>query len=293
MSTLISTLDINFKVLITNNLFNFCEFLFEFDYYDLKDINVLEFFFQYLITLIDENEFHDENLILKHIFKRMIKFDKVYLLENITKDTKKTYSKLIKRFLIFSLEDNKNIFFDIYLNRLKKIKEDLFQYSLFSWDDDNNNINDFENNLDINENKSDSIEFINKKINDLKLIYKYLKNLFVILDSQNIFENFLALCLKQEKEFSFFFNDLFIYLSQQCDLNLDINNIKSNKIEQSMKLVELIKSLCIQFLDEIFTEKNLNEFKDQKFNKSDTIILSKSQINDKTLIYQNESTNKN
>ena len=293
MSTLISTLDINFKVLISNNLFNFCEFLFEFDYYDLKDINVLEFFFQYLFTLIDENEFYDEKKILKHIFKRIIKFDKVYLHENITKDTKKRYSKLIKRFLIFSLEDNKNVFFDIYLNRLKKIKEDLFQYSLFSWDDENNNIIDLEYNLDTNENKNDSIEFINKKINDLKLIYKYLKNLFVVLDSPNIFENFLALCLKQEKEFSFFFNDLFIYLSQQCDLNLDINNIKSNKIEQSMKLVELIKSLCIQFLDEIFTEKNLNEFKDQKFNKSDTIILSKSQINDKTLIYQNESTNKN
>ena len=293
MSTLISTLDINFKVLITNNLFNFCEFLFEIDHYDLKDINALEFFFQYLFTLIDENEFYDEKKIIKHIFKRMIKFDKVYLLENLTKDTIKRYSKLIKRFLIFSLEDNNNIFFDIYLERLKKIKEELFQYSLFSWDDDKNIINDFENDLNISENKNESIDFINNKKNDLKLIYKYLKNLFVVLDSPNIFENFLAVCLKQEKEFNFFFNDLFIYLSQQCDINLDINNVKSNKIEQSIKLIELIKSLCIQFLDAIFTEKNLNEFKEQNFNISDNKIFSKSQINDKAFIYQNASTSIN
>ena len=293
MSTLISTLDINFKVLITNNLFNYCEFLFEFEYYDLQDINVLEFFFQYLFALIDENEFYDEKKTVKYIFERMIKFDKVYFQKNITKDTRKRYSKLIKRFLIFSLEDNKNIFFDIYLKRLKNIKEELFQYSLFSWDDDNNNINDSEIYLDINEKKNDSIEFINKKINNLKLIYKYLKNLFVILDSPNIFENFLSLCLKQEKEFNYFFNDLFIYLSQECDLNLDINIIKSNKIEKGIKLVELIKSLCIQFLDVIFTEKNLNEFKEKNFNKSDNKILYKSQISDNTLIYQNTLTNIN
>ena len=50
----------------------------------------------------------------------MLSFDKIYLNEKISKESKKRHTELIKKLIIISLKDKNNIFFNkIYFQKLK------------------------------------------------------------------------------------------------------------------------------------------------------------------------------
>ena len=289
----------NFQSLLTNYLLiQKCEFIFNYDFYDIKDTEIFSFFFQSLLNFIYNYECFNEQNITKFIFEKIINFDKIYLYENIafSKDSKKKYSQLIQKLIFISLENSENIFFDIYLTKLRQLKED-FKITLFSWEEDNNNnnyiiednnttTNDFDSDEEseesIKENLHSTISLLKNKIPNLKLLYKYLKNLFIIIDSPKIYKNFINFCLEREDKTNIFFNDIFIYLQKEFVKNFNsIPNNNNIKILSLLKYSEIIKSLCIQFLDLIFSEKNIKEIKEHenKLKKRSSKQLFKSDNN--------------
>ena len=292
-SLLLSLFNIQ-KLLINNLLVNKCEFLFIYDNYDTNDKKVFTLLFQNLISIIDGYELFSDKSNIIYIFQKMLNFDKIYFDENINKETKKRYSELIQKFICISLKKNDNIFFDIYLNRLKQIKEEL-TVSLFSLDEKSNNSSlyyNFEDNItttvdfesdaesenSYRNSRNNSLDINTHKPISLKLMYKYLKNLFISIGEPNIYKNFLNIFSQNIEKVNLFFNDLFSYLMKEYNI---IN--KGNKINKEIKISELkyselIKSLCIQFLDEIFLEKNIKEINEQKSNKSSKKLFNKSQL---------------
>ena len=118
---------------------------------------------------------------------------------------------------------------------------------------------------------------INKNKINLKLIYKYLKNLFIVVDSPEILNNYLNICYEEEKEINNFFNGIFSYLQREYDtIFINTKNIKNNS---EIKDSELIKSLCIQFLDLIFSGKNIKKINENKLKKNNKKLFFKSQKN--------------
>ena len=135
--------------------------------------------------------------------------------------------------------------------------------------------------------------------NSLILMYKYLRNLYLSLkkknDTYNIFINF---CLESDENMIDFFNEEFNYLSYHYEIRKINSNLKNEnanisendedsdssnsfnlaapakthkKVEEknteinlkNLKYVELIKSLCIRFLDDITYDENLKNLKDE------------------------------
>ena len=295
-SLLLSLFVNNFQSLSSHNLLSQnCEFIFKYESYDEKDSSIFSFLFQSISTFIEGNEYFSDKNIFKFIFEKMINFDKIYLNENISQESKKTYTKLIHKLIEISLEDKDKSFSEIYIRKLKLIKEE-FSINLFAWDDDNNFnnndniINDFDSADEDNNIKNNIISNLeNKKsINknkpiDLKLLYKYLRNLFISLDNPDNFHNFESLCLNKENKVLSFFNEIFIHLDKIKDKNRNL--FKKN----DLKYMELIKSLCIQFLFEIFYEKNIEELSEleQSTIESSKKLLYKSQMNLGSFNYNN------
>ena len=290
------------SLLLNNSLADKCEFIFNYDYYDIKDKEIFVFLFQSLSNFIDSYEYLNDKKIIKFILEKIINFDKIYLNENnsISKDSKKKYSQLIQKLIANSLENKEDIFFEIYLKKLKQIKED-FKITLFSWEEDNNSLNfnnyfvednntttnDFDSAEESEDNKKESrnssINIKKNKLINVKLLYKYLKNLFVVIDSPKIYKNFINYCLAREAQINSFFNEIFFCFEREFYKNSNIfqNNSNNAKILSELKYSELIKSLCIQFLDIIFSKKNIKAIdeKENKLNKRSSKQLLKSQKN--------------
>ena len=291
-SLLLSLFINNLQGLLTNNLLiEKCEFIFKYDNYDEKDVGIFIFLFQSLSNFIEENEYFNNNKLIKIIFQKMIYFEKIYLNKNISKESKKRYSELIQKLILKSLMDKENIFFEIFSKRLKQLKEEL-KINAFYWEEDNdgfntkyinerNYANDFDSSDEINDNKklkiNNSLNIIKQKEINLILLYKYLKNLFISIDSPKFINNFLYFYLGKEAKIKSFFNEIIIDLQRKYNKNIIFDNIK----ETDLKYIELIKSICIQFIDQISYEKNVKEIKEyeEKINKSNRKSVHKSQKN--------------
>ena len=278
-SLLLSLIINNLQNLLTNNLLiEQCEFIFKYELYDINDTKIFILLFQSLSTFIEGYEYFNNKNIIKFIFEKMISFDKIYLNENISKESKKRYTELIQKLIMMSLKEKKNLFFNkIYFQRLKQIKEEVEINSTENYIYGKNIFDDFDSNKENqNEkyNKSNSQNNIQNKLINIKLLYKYLKNIFIAIDSPIIQDNFIYLCLNNEKKINSFFNEIFSNMEREYDINIFINNKKTDLIYP-----ELIKSLCIQILDQIFFEKNVKEIKEQNFNKNNRKISHNSQKN--------------
>ena len=278
----------NLQNLLANNLLmEKCEFIFKFDIYDINDAKIFILLFQGLSAFIEGYEFYNNRNIIKFIFGKMMGFDKIYLNENISKESKKRYTELIQKLIMISLEDKHKIFFNkIYFQRLKQIKEEIKMNIFCSEKENNNSTENYiygkkslddsdrnkENNQNQNYNKNNLTNIIQNKILNLKLLYKYLKNIFIAIDSPIIRDNFIYLCLNNEAKTNSFFNEIFSNMESEFDKNQFINNKKTDLIYP-----ELIKSLCIQLLDQIFFEKNVKEMKEQNLNKNNKKVGNNSQ----------------
>ena len=266
MDKILLTLIINnLKFFLSNNLLkDTCDFIFIFENYCIEDEVIFEALFNVLMKLIDESYVYPEIDIIKFIFNKMINFNKIYLQKNISKDVKKKYSELIQKLLIIILEEKKYDLLELYLFSLEKNIDEL-QSNILSFKEKNNIFNLTEERKNEHDEKvdekKDNIIFDINKINNIKLIYKYLKNLFVVIDLDNTKKNFLLFCSEIKTNLNEFFNGLILFLSQEFEPNImDIyqnNNSSEKEINKIIKgyYSEMIKSQCIGFLDIIFVVK--------------------------------------
>ena len=318
-------------LLINKNIFfNYFGFIFDYNNYPNDDEKVFELLFQTILIYLEE---YNTNFLTNEIFSKILNFDKLYIEEKTTKNIKKLYSQLIRKCLSLSLLNNNDKCFLIYIKKLKNYsgvkQNDLgLNYNYISEEDlsdDSDNVkiphkksikNIRKNTLNLINRKSskniDNIDIDEEKeeLNNLILIYKYLKNLYLCLEEdKQTYDILTTFCLQNEENMNDFFNEVFRILSNKYEINkmnysikneknnyegdidnddnenmydddyknLEINDENNNdnnniiideeKIKE-LKIAELIKSLCIRFLDDINYENNskiiTNELREKK-----------------------------
>ena len=316
--------------------FEYCLFILNIEFYDTKNSEEFDVLINYLnqitIDYLDNNQ-------IKQLFIKLIDFDKIYLSDEIKKSTKKEYSKLMRKLIVISIEKGLNDCFSLYRKKLKKLKTNLESTIIINneniEEEDNNNnnfkqshksfdfINNYNDNIIISKNSrkaslnkkgNDSSnnlkKYLNNNINNdennletLIYIYKYLKNLYIAIN--NIKKKFIELCTDRITSINEFFNELFQILCQIYPIDEDEQYLKfasSEKDKKEIIIAELIKCLCIRFLDDLFFEENYKkikdgESKDQNFGDNESKKgsfgnLKKSFKSCKTIIITNRNSNK-
>ena len=252
-----------FEFLISKNkFFSHCGFLLTYEYYDLNDNKVFELLFNFISMFITQFK---ESTSIKQLFEKMLELDKIYLNNTFKKNTIKEYSILLRKLIREMIIFNQNDFYLIYRNKIKDIKIKIIKY--FDEIDGNKK-------CDININEY------------LKLMYKYLKNLYIIFDSKETIEYFNSLFKQRQQIFLEFFNELFQIMNENYDIKL-YKNISEfpTELQQQYILSELIKSLCILFLEQIFYDdylKELEEMSNLKPNKRSGSIIQKNKLSSKS-----------
>ena len=315
------TSNINFLI-EKNKFFDNFGFIFEYDSYNPNNDKVFEFLFQNILIYLDD---YSSNFLSPNIFANLLNFDKIYLSPNI-KDAKKIYSQLIRKCLSLSLSNNNEECFKLYMRKIKNLRGVQIQCipfvrSLYSHITEEeiseeaethyiNAAKKHQKNLsDLSLDKKVKItpeerEKEQKKMNEqLILMYKALRNLYLSLDKKNkSYRIFINYCEENDEEIVDFFNNEFNYLEQKYkikkinyesnsidnsfsdsnnasdhisdsedtdeNLNININEIMNKEeeinIEKNKKYIkysELIKALCIRFIDEITYEENIKNLR--------------------------------
>ena len=98
--------------------FDFCGFLFEFESYDVNNDTILNILFRTLYVYLEENV---DDFLKPSLFSKLLSFEKIYLYDNL-KESKKKYSKFIRKCISLSLENNNLDCFSIFINHLKELK---------------------------------------------------------------------------------------------------------------------------------------------------------------------------
>ena len=269
---LLSLIINNIEFLLRNNLLiGKCDFIFIYENYEIEDKEVFELFFNNLLKIIEEYYYDENKDYFKYIFNKLINFDKIYIEGNITKEATKKYSELIQKFLNIFIDNKEDDVLDNYLYNLEKIMETINTYfldfkkknNIFSDDYEDDNIQLKQDKIDDNINESKNILDFNK-IYNIKLVYKYLKNLFIAIDSIESKKNFSTFCSGKKTIFLNFFKEKILFLVQEFDTSIYeykyAHEKAVNKINKGY-YSELIKCLCISFLDEFFIEKTYYEKK--------------------------------
>ena len=268
-------------------------FILTFDFYDINNNQVFNVLFNYLNHISIEE---CDNNQLKTIFLKLIDFDKIYLNDKISKETKKEYSKIMRFLIRTSIEEKLTECESFYRKNLKKLKEEFEKKNLnlnneqnleeedINKDFDKNNIKT--NSEEINDNtikvknksrKSSSYKQsfdANEKNNELTnldyliLIYKHLKNLYIGISNNK--KKFIELCTNRQNQICDFFNQLFSNLSEVYPIEDEEQVLNYNDSENSKREIttaELIKCLCIRFLDDLFFDENIKTIKEEEAKK--------------------------
>ena len=330
-----------------NKFFNYFGFIFEYESYPSKDEKVFELLFQTILIYLDE---YNTNFLTPDIFSKLLNFDKLYVNENTSKNTKKLYSQLIRKSLSLSLLNNNEECFMIYFKKLKNITRISKQFSLslefnyiteedISEDSDHLKLVHKQSIKSIREKNinNKAIEEEKDELNDLILVYKYLKNLYLSLETDNkSYDIMNKFCLQNEENLNDFFNEEFRILNNKYEINKmkysskyennniynkeseneifeeDFKNFRINEEEENnsydniniddekkkiFKIAELIKALCIRFLDDInfnntskmitSKKKKKKKFGKENINNNNFRTSIKSQTN---LAYKSMST---
>ena len=308
----LSSIASNISLLIEKEkFFNHCLFILEYEFYDSNDEKPIELLFQTLLIYLDE---YTPDFLVPHIFEKILDFDRIYLNKNL-KDSKKTYSQLIRKYISLILINNEEECFKLYLKKIKDLQGTKKKaYNLFQ-NLDSNIIEDYiseepENyfiNSNISQKNMSNIKMNSEENEDKKekmkliLMYKYLRNLYLSLETKNKTYNlFIDFILEREENLIDFFKWEYNYLSEKYEikklsldnksdnnrlsnnvsnerndepLNVDFrDNINANEILYKKEVIlelkkkdlmysELIKSLCIRFIDEITYEENIKNIR--------------------------------
>ena len=314
----------NLNILIDKNkFFDFCGFILEYESYDPNDDSAFEILFQTILIYLEE---YYEKFMSPYIFSKIIDFDKVYLSEKL-KDSKKIYSKLIRKCLSLSLLNNEECF-KIFIKKIKDLKGinkiESFVRNLYNHITEEEISEEPENYLKSNKYKIASLSDLSiskkytinfedkaKKENEEKeetekliLMYKSLRNLYLCLDKKNKTYNiFITFCLENDGNMVKFFNEEFNYLADKYDIktiNSEINSdndsisrdssegsedennnsmevfrdrrIITEKNKKNLLYSELIKSLCIRFIDEITYKNTMKNLKIELLKEKQNIV---------------------
>jgi len=316
----------NNLVLLINKklLFKYFGFIFEYDSYEPDDEKVFQFLFRTILIYLDE---YNTNFLTSEIFLKILNFDKLYIENKASKKTTKIYSQLIRECLSLSLLNNNDQCFMLYIQRLKSFTGIIRQNDLISnfnyiseeeLSEESDNIYTSKkssklSSKNIIQSKNSAKISLDERIkinelNNLKLTYKYMKNLYLCLGiDKQAYDIFVKFCLENGEKSNNFFNEEFKILTEKYEINKfkyqiknskryesgdyidriddseyseksdENNNIIINKEkEEELKIAELIKSLCIRFLDEINYDNNFkiinSELKDKKNNKDNSSL---------------------
>ena len=270
--------------------FEYCLFILTFEFYEVNDNEAFDVLFNYLNNIsIDDC---DKSQTIR-LFTKLLDFDIIYLSEKIKKNTKKEYSKLmkylIKKSINEQIEDNLNS----YKLKVINLKEEFLNNNLINdgiQEEEINNENDGRSNRvssdDNNENNRKSsrasskisgnkigngnINNKRKNIDLLKLIYKYLKNLYIAIN--DIKKKFIESSTEIKDNFCEFLNDLFNKLCIIYHIQKDEENtvsLSANIEKEEIIIAELIKSICIRFLDDLFFEDNIKLLNEESKKQKD------------------------
>ena len=263
--------------------FEYSIFILTFEFYDINNNEVFSVLFNYLSHISIEE---CDNNQVKTIFLKLIDFDKIYLNDNIKKDTKKEYSNIMRYLIKKSVDEKLNECYKYYRKNLKRLKEKFESKNLDLLKDQKIEEEDiYTNNKSFRKSKSEN--YTNIKIQSRKsslynkfdknelenldyliLIYKYLKNLYIGINT--IKKKFIELCSNKQDAICEFLNQLFYILSKIYPIEDEAQVLKFNESEQNRKeitLAELIKCLCIRFLDDLFFEENIKKIKEEEAKK--------------------------
>jgi hypothetical protein len=178
--------------------FEYSVFILTFEFYDINNNEVFSVLFNYLSHISIEE---CDNNQLKTIFLKLIEFDKIYLNDNIKKDTKKEYSKIMRYLIKTSINEDLSECYKYYRKNLKKLKENFERKNLDLYNEQKIEEEDiYTYNKSFRKSKSENYTNIKNKsrksslynkfddskdMNDLEnldyliLIYKHLKNLYI------------------------------------------------------------------------------------------------------------------
>ena len=195
--------------------FEFCSFILNYELHDPNDNQIIKAIFSELMHILKEEDC--DNGQIQTFFIKLIEYDRIYSNENIDKNNKNEYSKIMRLLLRKALNENMNECLKEYRKGLKKLKNDFTKNNLFDDDVSNiqeedyngsdkpsnklsidstncNEINNIKNNSSSRKGSSSkrgSFEscIINEKNYDknfqyLILIYKYLKNLYICINDK-------------------------------------------------------------------------------------------------------------
>ena len=274
-------------ILLAEKWFSFCLFLLSLDYNNASKNKSFEILFNGLSSYIIECK---KQILTKEFFEKLLKLDIIFSSNEYDKSTKKAYSELVRKSLTVILNDGKFDFFSLYIMKFKEFKpnleiKDLSEKEISktpNWD-----IKSPNNCSIICEMENETLNKDNNEKPNLLLIYKYLKNIYYVLDKNKnkTFANFMIFC--NNGLFADFLKEILYYLIKTYNIKCENyeqskNTTPSNEMDD-LKLSELLKSLCISFLLEI-DETITNE---GKFNKSLTFI--NAQNNSDNLLQRNYS----
>ena len=231
-------------------LFKECDYLLSYDNFDKNDTDCLEYYFCSLRILITDKV---EQCINDEMISKLLKFHQVYLNDNDNAaQAKRHFNTLIQAYLALALDKNKDIKY--YWNKVEHYVKKIQDKSSKIYEEDDN-----DDNGDI---KVDSgVECY------MVYLYKYLKNLYIVLDDNKRWNCFLKqfktnnnkdnnMPIHLQTPFKNFnmilklMNDLY-KTKHSYTVSSDVNHSKE------MYLSELIKSVCLRFInDMLYNDKS-------------------------------------
>ena len=305
------------------NKINFCGFIFDCESYDFNDDKTLDLLFQSI--LIDFSK-HYQELCTPNIFEKILNFSKLFISQNL-KFCKKSYSVLLQNILAKIIDENKIdclLLYKTKINELQKLqthnKPSNFLYDNIEEEEipeENENppaankkklstvSNMSKLNFNLEKLNEKEKELEKKEQEDIFMVYKLLKNLYLCLDidkKHTFIDKLTEISFDDGEKFSDLFQNLFNYFNKNYDIkeeeeeekksdisnsddeyNYDDDDEEENEKNKNMifkeddinknndekketkemdkdimkkfKHIELIKSICIRFLDEMNLEK--------------------------------------
>ena len=313
---------------------NFCNFIFNSENYDSTDDKTVHLLFESIYIDFEKNynEFFSVNN-----FEKILNFSKIYYSKEM-KSSKKSYSVLIQNILFKAIKENKTEILSLYLNKIKNLQEQKTDEQNYIIEEDNDELelkNDkkklsmmstssklplklkYLSETEKEKEKEELKKKEKKELEDIILMYKLLKNLYLCLDidkKHTALEKFSELNLDiEEKELLKFFNNIFSYFNEkfgiyekniykskayeedeETDFNINEINYFNNEPEtkeekeaykKKCRYAEFIKSICIRFIDEMSLD-NIKNFK----HDNSRLSLSKPNIGLNNSKYSNRNT---
>ena len=292
---------------------NFCSFIFDCDSYDISDDKTLDLLFQFIN--LDFEKYYTEFLFLNN-FEKIFNFSKIFTLKDM-KSSKKSYSVLIQNILHKAINENKTECLFFFFQKIKNLQEqkEVRQFLYNDIPEEDQEEIEYKNDKKKLSMMSTSSKLLSKmkklteterekekekekkELENIILMYKLLKNLYLCLDidkKRTTINKLNEFSLDTGKKVIDFFNQVFSYLIDKYDINekiiddndiynsddeeidLDRNEINLNNnnninetplndeakeiYKKKCKYSEYVKSICIRFIDEMSLD-NIKNFK--------------------------------